>query len=97
MAWVCWNADLLDAVPCGMEAEDTSAVRSKPWDRGERDAWKADVTELIAYCLHSRNNRALLGKLSNIHDKCIERFGFGHRITDEIGKALFVQVSMFGP
>ena len=93
LAWTCWNSHLLEHVIC-IEAEDTSKYQTMKSTQETRVFWETTLKEQFEYFLHFQGHQQHLGKLAESLDKCIDKYGFQHEFSRELGKAAFQQVIM---
>jgi RNA dependent RNA polymerase len=93
-AWVSWNDDLLRCLPGHIEAEDTSCLTTRK-SKLEQKLWsECCMKDSLDYMLHFRGHQRCLGKLSEVLDLCIDKFGFDDIATKAISRAAFIQVDM---
>jgi hypothetical protein len=91
IAWTCWNKELCEIVKSA-DAEDTSTCVVKKSPAEEKGVWETTQEEQLLYFAHFRGHQQHLGKFSEWLDKCIDKLGFGHDFTREVGKVAFLQV-----
>jgi RNA dependent RNA polymerase len=93
-AWISWNTNLIDCLPDFTQfvAENTLSLTTRA-SFLENKLW-SDCCEddIFNYMNHFRHHHRELGRLSEVMDVYIDKFGFDDDRTREISRAAFLQV-----
>lgn len=91
-AWTCWNPVLLDQVEV-VEAEDTAGFVVEKDPKEQQLFHSTTIDDRLDFYYHYRLHQSHLGKAAEALDRAIDRFGFQHEFTRDLGRVAFLRVS----
>ncbi len=92
IAWTCWDPQLLEQMKNMFEPHYTSPYVVEK-DPAENEVfWKTEMKDHLNYFFHFNSHHENLGMLCEKLDIFIDACGFEHEITQDLGRACFLQV-----